>query len=185
MSLFGTSQTLTYGSGAGQIQVHLTNDNFVPTEGEGHMPQLGYDRSLETDHLLRISRTAMGTPVLIKHVYSPFQKLKFNLRLNDQQLLALWGIWLRQNKEKLPVILDDQRLAMLEATPRNRAKVGTVTGIVAPVGCEVFWPRMAILLVVEEDWNLLYNCAKTKSSAILKMSATEMSYLDPATYDLP
>jgi hypothetical protein len=183
--LFGDIQTLTYGSGLGQIQVNLTNDNFVPTDGDGHLKQLGYDRPLGTEQLLKLTRTAMGAPALAKQVYKPFQSMKFNLLINDQQLLALWGMWLRQDAEKLPVILNDQRLAMLETTPRKRAKIGTVSGVTAPPGCVVFWPRMAILLTVQEDWDLLYNCALTEGSVLLKMSATEVFYLEPSTYDLP
>jgi hypothetical protein len=185
MSLFGDTQTLTYGSGLGLIQVSLTNDNFSPTSGDGHMPQLGFDRPLDTAQMLKLTRTAMGAPALAKPVYQPFQNLKWNLLLNDQQLLALWGMWLRQDSEKLPIILDDQRLAMLETTPRKRAKIGTVPGVTAPPGCLIFWPRMAILLTVQEDWNLLYNCALTGGSVALKMSAVEMFYLEPSTYDLP
>jgi hypothetical protein len=184
MSLFGTTQTLTYGSSPSQIQVVLTNKNFAPGSGEGHLPQLGYDRHDDQAHLLTLARTAMGAPRLARPVYKPFQIMSWRLKLDQTQLLALWGMWKRQQSEQLPVIVTDQRLAMLESTPRVRAKIGTVPGVTAPAGCTVFWPQMTALLLVNEDWEMLYNCALTTGSAILNMSATEMYFLTPATYDI-
>ncbi len=184
MSLFGETQTLTYGSAPNQIQVTLTNDNFLPSDGEGHLPQLGYDRHEDPAHLLTLARTAMGAPRLARPVYKPFQVMSWRLKLDQPQLLALWGTWKRQQSEQLPVIIIDQRLAMLESTPRVRAKIGTVPGVTAPAGCEVFWPQMTALLLVNEDWEMLYNCTQTIGSATFSMSATEMFFLAPATYDI-
>jgi hypothetical protein len=185
MSLFGTTQKLSYGTGPGLIELVLTNDNFYPKDGDGHLPQLGYDCAVDQEALLRLTRTAMGSAKLSRPIYTPFQFLTWSLKLSQPQLLSVWGMWRRQQVEKLPVIVDDQRLAMLDITARARAKIGTVTGVTAPPGCAIFWPRLAVLLKLEEDWNLLYNCAQTTGFALVNMTATEMFFLEPSIYDLP
>lgn len=173
---FGFQQTLLYYvSPTDQIQVELASRNFKPADGEGYLGYFGYDRYQDPEYTLQATPAILGASVIRGPKFRCPYKFAWNLQhLTILQYQALWGMYKRQQIEKLPVRLFDTRLALDEAGVRDRAKCSTfpIPGAPTVSGINYFYPQFNIWLDFGTERES-YQYAQFG----LKFTATE---LDPA-----
>lgn len=144
--LIGESQTLRYGTGATEIVVALSSYNFKPGQGQGYQPLIGYDRVLDSEYRRSITRSTTGTPYWRGPSFAAPHKFVWSLQLlTHAQLRDIQAICLRQQRDRLPARLIDQRLALSEASPRTRAKIGPLILGASP-GTIAYWAQFEVEL---------------------------------------
>lgn len=144
--LIGETQTLRYGAGATEIVVALSSYNFKPGQGQGYQPLIGYDRVLDSEYRRSITRSAIGIPYWRGPSFAAPHKFAWSLQmLSHAQLQDLQAICLRQQRDRLPARLVDQRLALTEPSPRTRAKIGPFILGASP-GTIAYWAQFDVEL---------------------------------------
>lgn len=193
---FGTQLRLTYDAGtANQIQVVLTENNF--TQGDrGTLKLIGHRRNNVSGDAPQYQETAMGTTVRTGPVYRPKQEFEDALvDLTVQQAYGISGMVARQAEESStlttnnytrhlikPIIYDDQLLAMFEASPRTRPKIGIMIGAPTIPGIDYYWGRFGVVIFLDPDWER-WGCDAGRYQ--MKITARELyPPLDIATYDV-
>lgn len=175
----GADQTLTYGTGGGQIVVELGNSNFAPGKGQGFELWLGYDRVQEAEFRRTVRRTMLGGAYLQGPSFDAPHNFAWSLQLlTDQQFAGLLDIATRQQKEKLPCRLLDGRLLFCESSPRTRAKLG---GLVSrpSAGMVCYWAQFDVWLDLPSP-----PTPRTGGDHELRLTAVELSKV-PLSEDLP
>lgn len=147
--MIGSSQTLVIGS----LSLTLGEDAFDADFAGG----LGYRRSIVETHQVGVGRSFFGATIIDGPRFVSKYNFEWQLNLKQADLLMLLAICHTQQtaaKAQQPpaVRLRDQRFALLEPTPRTRAKVGN-TGITPPAGFVVIWPQFDLLLTMPTDFS--------------------------------
>lgn len=147
---FGNAQAFSLGSLS--VSISAANREYAAGEGEGYLPVLGYDRKNNMDFIAKAAYNSFGTTVWEGPSFAIPQVFEWRLqRLTLAKYEAFWGLWRIQQKTKQAVILNDQRLAMSEPTPKTRQSVGTVTGAPTIPGIEYFWGVFKLELLFDES----------------------------------
>ena len=148
MDLLGVQQTLIYDEGnPNEITLLLedADENYLSTGRDTYLDAYGYDRIADPEFAADIITSAEGSAFWFGRNLEP-QLAQWNLNLPLDKVYTLQGIVKRQQDEKLPVLLLDQRLPIIQSTPRTRGKVGTLTGAPSVPGTEFFWPTLYLKL---------------------------------------
>lgn len=181
---FGPQQTLSIGT----LSLTLTEEEFAAEDADGLAGVIGFDRFENLEQKVSTARAASGSSVWSGPSFEPGHRFIWSLYLDDLQLYTLAAIQKEQQHRIRNQIaggsvrLKDQRLAFLARSPRNRAKVGTISGApAAPGGYEYFYPQFDILLELPEDF-LSLHLGKGKAKYLVGFTATELD-LVPTSED--
>lgn len=151
---FGQGQQFYYDTGGTPITIDLDKFFYYKTgDGDGYLPFLGYDRYQLTEYAIQSQPSRLGYSFYTGAGFTPPYFFQWNLqKLPTLIYEKFWAMYLRQQKEKLPVVLHDYRLAIGEPGTRNRAKLGTVPPTGAPTvgGITYFFPQWQIWLQLDQ-----------------------------------
>ncbi|NJM56229.1 MAG: hypothetical protein HC857_00505 [Synechococcales cyanobacterium RU_4_20] len=172
--LIGTSQTLIYSEDSSPITLLLEDADYnFPYSGHDDFLSLyGCDRTLDPEYTADIINSSEGASFWFGRNLEP-HLYKWQLWLSEAKMLLLEGMILRQQREKKPVLLLDQRLAMHEPTPRTRAKVGTLSSPPSVPGTTFFWPILKLKLDVEMGQKTV-DCNNIERRRIVLLSGKEI-----------
>lgn len=161
----GTTQTLSIGS----LSLTLTAEDF---DG-GEMSGLGYIRTKDVSQQVAAAESYYGASLLDGPYWPARYQFAWGLQLLPAKLMLLLAIYEEQqhrfknNIANASVRLRDQRIVLMERSPRNRAKVGTVANApTAPTGFSFFWPQFNIMLEAGSD---LYQWHSRPSNDLFKV----------------
>jgi hypothetical protein len=141
----GTTQTLIYDEGGTSITLVLNEDDYLSTGTDNFLSAYGYDRQLDPEFATDALISSAGTSFWFGRNLEP-HICQWNLYLVPEAAYLLQGMVLRQQREKKPVLLLDQRLPIQEPTPRTRAKAGTFIPDFAIPGTIFYWPILKLKL---------------------------------------
>lgn len=150
---FGPKQQIAYPANNPEITVDIDQRKYWGTEssGQGYLPVLGYERRLNPEHAKAQEITLNGDVVYTGPAHESQYLFEWKLQnLPPEIWFALWGIYFRQQAELEPVLLLDRRLAMQEANPRKRARVGVVSNGPSVPGLIYYWGAFHVFLAFNE-----------------------------------
>lgn len=143
--LLGTTQTLSIGS----LSLTLTAEDFDGGEFSG----LGYIRAKDVGQQVAAAESFFGASLVDGPFFPARYQFAWGLQLLPAKLMMLIALYEEQqhrfkNNIANPTIrLRDQRIVLMERSPRTRAKVGTVSNApTPPAGFVFFWPQFNIIL---------------------------------------
>ncbi|NCJ05214.1 hypothetical protein GS597_01495 [Synechococcales cyanobacterium C] len=182
---YGTTQTFRYNN-ASDLTLTLLAAEFRPGNDEdSDIRTIGYARRPDEEYEFRTQRTNEGA----SYWTAPrFQAYEFEWRLQRlslQKAEVLIALFERQQRERLPIRLHDQRLASRQVSPRTRARVGTVAGAPTISGMVYFWGQYDIELLLQPE-NVVLAGGDCKTGAKYynaSFSAREMDFV-PVSEDI-
>lgn len=184
---YGDGQIL---EGAG-LTLTLDNCAFNP---DGNLGAIGYTRTQAIDTLATIQNyTVFGSSPIRSPLFTEKFEFAWSLILDQDQWAILesmiraqqFNVQTRQSAESVSIRLKDARKALLEPSPRARARMSAdpIPNLAVPVGFEAFYPQFNVLLSVGQrqiDW--LMDKTATEALLLIEMTGQELD-LVPASED--
>lgn len=147
MMLIGDSQTFIYDEGGDQITLTLDAiaSHYISQGEDSFLDLAGYDRIIDPEYSARILNSSQGYSFWVGRNLEP-HRFQWVLNLPHAMVATLQGMVLRQQREKQPIVLLDQRLPIQEPTPRTRALVSSLPQPYSVPGTVWYWPVFHVRL---------------------------------------